>query len=807
MLADLRYATRLLRKSPGFALTVILTLGLGIGANTAVFSFANALLLNPVSLPDLDRLVMVLDKKSGSNVADWSLVSAADFADFRLHSSSFERMSAYRFADTNLSGDREPEQLRGAIVASDFFETLSVKPTLGRTFARDEFQPGHDQVVVLSHAIWQRDFGANPNLPGSTIRLNGKTFTVLGVMPNEFRFPISAQLWMPLAMDAREAANRATHSVAIIGRLKPDVSIAQGSAEIATIATRLQTAYPSTNNGWSIMVQPVREFVSGYYTRHYLFMLLGAVLFVLLIACANIANLQFARASVRAKEMAVRTALGAGRFRLIRQLLTESILLSLLGAAVGVVVGTWALDLLRANMPPEIARYIAGWDRLGLNSVVLSWTVCASVLAGVLSGLAPALQNTRDALSGTLKESGRGTSAGRQSQRLRSFLVIAQVALALTLLVGASLMVKGTRALIGASSQYRPETLLTLSFSLPDLQYPGTVQRASFYDQIMARVASIPLTHGVALSTTLPSTNAGSSNFEVDGQPVGEAHDYPAATPLSISPGYFGLLGATLMEGREFRVADNADSPPVTIVNQKLARKYWPGRSPIGRRIRYGRGNGKFPWMTVVGVAADVKYDWGERDIQPTIYRPYRQAPLSFSYLIVRTNRDPLAVAEAVRREISAVDKELPLFEVATLERAIANSVIGLSYVAVMLSATGGIALVLACVGVFGVMAFSVSERTHEIGIRMALGAAQSDVLGLVAAKGLALTATGIGIGLAGSIALARLMSNLIFGVSATDITTLSAVSILLLGLAMLACYAPTRRAMRVDPIQALRQD
>ncbi len=804
---DLRYALRRMLKSPGYTAVIVVALALGIGVNTAIFSVADAFLLKPVPFLDADRLVMVLEKRPNAG-DDWSSVANANYLDWKSQSQSFEHLAAYDGFDANITGGDHPEQVQGFLVTANFFEALAVKPAMGRTFLPEEDQRGHEQVVVLSHGLWERRFGSDPDLIGKTVSLNAKKCVVAGIMPKGFDFPMTTELWMPLAMDPKQRDIRDSHELEVVGRLNPGTSTLQARAEMEAIAGRLEQTYPQTNKGWGVWVKPIREHVTGDLTRQYTLMLLVAVAFVLLIACANVANVQFARATGRQKEIAVRLALGASRWRLVRQLLTESVMLSLLGGVLSLLLAQWSIGLILGHMPPDVARYIAGWKDISLDGRALLFTLAIAVLSGVISGFAPAIQSSRPDLNEALKESGRSSTGGRRRQRLRNALVIAEVSLALVLLTGAGLMAKSVYALVNVHKDYVPESLLTLRLKLPESKYKERHQMAAFYDQLLRGLESVPQVQAAAVITKVPFANGTvTSVFNIEGQAAPEKGELRSGMLQSVSPNLFSMLHIPLREGRILSDVDGPEAPRVVVISESLSRRYWSSESPIGKRIKLGRDDADSSWMTVVGIVGDVKYSWFDRGPQPTIYSAYQQAPLPYTYLSIRTSGEPTAIIPAVRSQIAGVDSEQPVFNVKTLERVISESVVGLSYVAVMMTILGLIALVLASVGVYGVMAYSVTERTHEIGIRMTLGAGQSDVLRLVMGKGLVLTGAGIVIGMAMSVGLAQLLASLIFGVSATDVTTFGGVALALATASLLACYIPARRASRVDPMIALRYE
>jgi putative ABC transport system permease protein len=805
LLLDVRLAARLVRKSPWFAFVVALTLGLGIGVNTATFSVAHHFLLEPLPFPQLDRLMMVLEHRSNQPSFELSTATPADFLDWRKQNHSFQQLAAMQSRTVNLTGDRDPERVPASAVTADFFDTLGVHAQLGRTLGDEGDQP----VVVLGFNLWQRRFGADPSIVGRSVKLNGQDFTVVGVLRKEDRFPLLSELWVPLVLTPAQQADRVAHSLQAVGRLKPGVTVEQASSEMRLIGQRLSAAYPLTNKSWESVVQPAAEFATDYYTRHYTVLMMAACLCVLLIACVNVANLQFAKASGRVKEFAIRTALGAGRMRMLRQVLTESVLLALLGAVVGLGFGAWGIDLILAAMPPEIARFLPGWDQVSLDPKTLLYSLALAVVAGLVAGTAPAWRSAHTDVNETLKEGGRGTSSNASSQRLRSILVVAEISIALVLLVEAGLMVKGTRALTNLEQDRHPESVLSMWLTLPDSKYPEAHHKSAFYDSLLRELGSLPQSSGAAIATTMPMSGSVTTSYTLEGVPDREANEYRVSDLLAISPAFFRVLQVPLLEGREFTDSDGPDSRHVVIINRTMAQRHWPGRSPIGRRLKLGRPADPGPWLTVVGVASDVHYEWGDfTNVLPAVYQPYRQAPRATTAVILRVpGGNPMALASAVKQAVAKVDRDQPLFQILALDQWTRDSLVGLYYVAWMLAITGGIALVLSCVGVYGLMAYAVAERTHEIGIRIALGADQADVLGLVGWRALLLTGIGLTIGLIGAFFTSRALSGLIFGVSATDGSIFLGVSLILLTVALSACYLPVQRALRVDPVDALRSE
>jgi putative ABC transport system permease protein len=803
---DIRYAFRLLRKSPGFTIAAVLTLALGIGANAAIFSVSNAFLRKPIWFPEINRLVMVVNNLPGQS-GDRNSVSPADYLAWKSESRSFEKMGAFEWSDVNLTGNGDPQKLTGANVTSNFFDVLQIPPQLGRGFLLDEEQPGHDQEVILGHGLWVRQFGSDANILGKSIIIDGVSHTVVGVVGDDFDFPTSAQIWLPMTISDKEKSIRTDHYVWPTARLRPGVSIEQAQAEMAAIQGRIQKDFPTEEKGWDAQVLPMTYFASDRYSRQYSMLLLVAVGFVLLIACANVANVQLARATARHKEFAVREAIGASRGRIIRQLLTESTLISLAGAAVGLLLAKCALKLVVSNMPPDVARYIAAWKHIQLDLDVLVYTIAIAVVAGIASGLAPAFQGAKLDLSEQLKEGGRGGMVGKSRRFLRNALVVSEIAAALLLLVGAGLTVTGVRALLNSHHNLVPESLLTMRVSLPDSKYKERPQQSALYERVLERLNAASGVKAASVATDVPFGDSGiSDTFRVEGIPS-QPGEIRFAIINSVNPEFFHTMNIPLRDGRTFNDQDGAEAPRVVAISERLARRFWPNESPIGKHIQSGAENSGRPWATVVGVVGDIRYEWIDQENYPVIYFPYQQSPRQFSYITVRAQGDPRAIIPAVRAGVASVDPDQPIFEIKTLDRVISESVVGLSYVAVIMGVLGVIALVLAAMGVYGVMANAVAERTHELGVRMALGAQPREILRLVLSHGMFLLGIGLAIGLPISYALAKLLTSLIFGVSSTDFGTFTMITIFLVAISLAACYIPARRAMQVDPIVALRYE
>ncbi len=810
---DMRYGARMLLKSPGFTVVAVLTLALGIGANTAIFSVVNFVLLRPLEYANPDQLVMVWERntKKGWNE---SPTSFADFVDFRDNAKSVELVA---FTDTNfnLTGGDQPERVAGLRVSANLFSLLGVNPARGRWFAPEEDKPGAGHVLILSYGLWQRSFGGNSNLVNQTVQLNGQSYTVVGVMPPTFKFPpafsatttseeliSNADLWVPLTTDDVPLI-RNIRNLKMIGRLKAGVAPQQAQAEINSIASRLAREYPDVNAGLESVVIPLHEQIVGD-VREALLILLGAVVLVLLIACANIANLLLSKATARHKEIAIRTALGANRGRLLRQLLTESTLLGLLGGVFGFLVayaGSKTLVSFGSFSIPQLTDF-------SFDMKVPLFALVVSLLTSLIFGLAPAIDASNPNLNEALKEGGRSSSGGATRARLRNALVITEVALAVVLVTASGLMLRSFVRLQGTSSGLNPHNLITLELELPDVRYHAAQQQTLFQQQLLQRVGSLPGVQNAATVDNLPfSGNAFNTSFTIEGRPTGPTTETPRAYYRVISPDYFPAIGIELHKGNQFTDRDTAEQPGVAIVNETAAQRYWPGVDPLGKRIKRGRPESKNPWLTVIGIVSGSRQLSLKEGSQPEIYVPYLQNPgLTFT-LVARTASDPRSLTGALRKEVLSADREIPAANIKLMEELISNSVAKERFYVLLLAVFAALALILAAVGVYGVMSYSVTLRTRDIGIRMALGARPVDIFKHIVGQALLLGLIGLGVGIVLAIASTRVMSSLLYGINATDPLTLAITSLVLLAVALLASYLPARRATRVDPLVTLRYE
>ena len=797
---DVTYSLRVLLKSYGFTIVVILTLALGIGANTAIFSFANGILLRPLPYPQSDHLV-VLDETALKRGVDSMSVSYPNFLDWREQNTVFEDIATYygtsRFS---LTGEGEPLQIRGTRINQGLFEILRVSPQLGRTFTANEDRPEEDAVVILGHDLWQRTFGGDPNIVGKKITISNRARTVIGVMPRGFRFPEISELWVPLALTTK-MFTRTDHGLQAVARLKDGVSLPQAQSEMNNIAARIEQQNPITNEGLGVKVMSLHQYLSGDY-RDGLLILLGVVGCVLLVACVNVANLMIARGSARQKEFALRSALGASRWRIVRQLLFESLLLSIVGGVLGFVLSIWALRLLLSAIPFQLPF----WMNFNIDPRVLGFTAGITLLTGLIFGAVPALQTSRVDLNDTLKEGGRGNTGVRT--RARSLLVVTEIALSLVLLVCAGLMIQSFLRLRRVNIGLDPKNVLTASVVLPQAKYRENDQRVAFFKQLVERMSHLPGVEAASATGTLPlSGNNWGRSLTVEGRPVLSVGQADVIQHTVVAPGYFRTMGIQLLAGRDFTDADNKDAPNVTIVDERLARQYWPNESPIGKRVRFGPPEDNEPWHTVIGVVSTVRHQRVQEDTRQSVYLPHQKIPVTGMTLVARTSSNPTDFAGAIRREVAQLDRDIPVSQIATMEEVVAESIWQPRLYATLFAVFAGGALALAIIGIYGVMAFLVQTRTHEIGVRMALGATTRDVFNLIVGRGMKLTAVGIVIGIVGAIALTRWMQSLLFNTSTTDPITFVLISVLLSLAAFFACYIPARRAAKVDPLVALRYE
>jgi predicted permease len=812
LLQDLRYGVRMLMRRRGFMAIAILALALGVGANTAIFSVVNAVLLRPLPFKDPGRLVFIHETVHRETV-ERRPASYPDFEDWRDQNQVFEQIAAYADGQRfTLTGAGTADRIAGELVSASYFPLLGAQAARGRTFLAEEDRAADPQsVAVISHALWQQRFGADPNLLGQTIKLDDQDCVVVGIMPEGFKGVSSeAQIWIPMASLAADRSSkvlqqRGSRWHQAIARLKPGVTLAEAQADMDAIAARISASNPRTNDKRGVLLVGARDDLFGD-IRPALLVLLAAVGFVLLIACANVANLLLARAASRQKEIAIRTALGAGRLRLIRQFLTESVLLGLLGGACGLLLAVWGIDLLVALIPVQIPGFV----KINMDASVLGFTLLISFLTGLAFGLAPALQASKLDLNETLKDGSRGSTGGAGHNRIRRLLVIAEIALALVLLVGAGLMLKSFERLRAFNPGFKTDHVLTVRANLSTRKYKPDAA-AAFSERLVERIGNLPSVEAVGVGSDLPLDGSSSATLgAIEGSAPGTAENEIRMYHHRVSPNFFATLGIPLITGRNFTPQDDGQAPPVVIISETMARRYWADENPLGKRITIREDkDGKPIWDQIVGVVGDVKYRTLIRDQNkdPDIYLSFLQLPRLEFGVAVRTSLDPAALATTLRTEMQNLDPDLPISEIATMEQRLKDETAQSRFTTLLLGIFAFVAIVLAGVGIYGVMSYSVTLRTHEIGIRMALGAKQGDILRLVVGEGMALVGTGIVIGLTGAMMATRVLAAQLYSVSATDPATFVIVPLILAGVALAACFVPARRATKVDPMVALRYE
>jgi predicted permease len=796
LLQDLRFGFRTLLKKPLLIAVALITLSLGIGANTTIFSVVNAVLLRKLPYNNPDQLIMI--GETNPQGIDNIEVSYPNFTDLKEQSQAFEKIAAYRTINLILTGAGEAERINTAFVTDDLFELLQVRPARGRVFTPED----KGNQVVVSHGFWQRRFGSDPGLIGGSITLNSSSCTVIGIMPAGFQFPNEKiEVWLPLSQLAGQMKNRSVHVIAVIARLKPDLSLRQAQTDIEAIAGRIQQNYSGEDPGHGFKAVSLREQVVGY-ARPKLMLLLGVVSFVLLIACSNVANLMLSKAAARQQEMAIRAALGASRWRIIRLLLSESILLAFIGGLAGLLLSVWGIDFLSFYLSENLPRA----SEIGIDRQVLAFTLLISTLSGLLFGLAPAIKASKDGLNESLKIGSSTSIGGPQRNRFSKALIISEIALSLILLAGAGLLIKSFWRLLQVDPGFKSENLLTMTISLTGVKYRETDQIVSFYKQLPLQLETIPGVRAVSAVSALPiSGGDGVGDLTIDGRafPPGEK---PAASFRRILPNYFKTMEISLVRGREFDDRDNGEDQKVVIINDSMARRFWPGEDAVGKRLKVGPPENE-PWLTVVGVVKDVRNIGLDAEPNLATYEPHPQRPWSTMNLVVRTEGDPLKLSAAVREEISKIDKDLPVYNVTTMNRRISASVGDRRINMVLLSIFAAISLLLAVVGIYGVMSYFVTRQIREFGVRMALGAQPSDIFRIVFGHGAVLILSGLAVGLVGSFVLTRTLSNFLFDMSANDPLTFVSVSIILSLAALFAIYIPARKATRIDPVTALRYE
>jgi predicted permease len=805
---DVKFGARMLRKNLGFTLIAVMTLGLGIGANTSIFSVVNAVLLRPLPYPNAERIVAIQElNEKGTRVQ----ATAANFLDWRAQSTSFEQLSAIFTRNANLAVGDGAERVDFAMTSANFFQVFGVQPQMGRFFLPEEEKAGHNPVAVLSYGLWQRQFGADPALVGKSIMLDGQAYTVVGIAPAGFQYPDRTEVWVPPFKDVPTLGpqqdlerTRGFGFLSVVGLLKPNVPLRQAHEEMTAITARLREQYPATNNKRFNRVVSLQTHLVGE-TGMAILLLLGAVALLLLIACANVANLLLARAASRQKEIAIRLALGATRLRLIRQLLIESVLLGLLGGTFGLLLGWWGVDMMRRLLPVDFPRA----QGIGVDWSVMAFTMLVSLATGLVFGLAPALQSTNPDVNESLKENARGAAGGVGRNRVRSLLIVSEVALSLVLLIGAGLLFRSFMSLQAVELGFQPQRVLTFQLAPSGPNFTTNAQYSDFYNRVAERIRNLPGVDSVGVINTLPLQKGPTSAFRIEGRPLLTTDKWPRINYRSVSPDYFRAANIPLLKGRSFDAHDNESAPFVVLVNQSLVRRDFEGEDPIGKRINIGgtRADGEPFWFEIVGVVADVRNIELNAEPTPEIYTSYLQDPFATMSYVVRSQVEPESLVPAVREAVRQVDKAQPVSNIREMEQIVSEASAQPRFNSLLLGVFAGLALLLAAAGIYGVMSYAVTQRTHEIGVRVALGARQRDVLRLVVGQCLRLTFIGLALGIACALILTRVMATLLYGVKPTDPWTFITGALLFIVVSLLACYVPARRATKIDPLVALRYE
>jgi len=803
LLQDLRYAVRQLRQSPGFTLAAVLTLAIGIGANTAGYSIMDAVVLRPLAVPEMNRVLTIQEQQ---NHGDLKPVALANYEDWQSQNHSFEELAVHSTANMSLTGAGDAAHIEAEYVSPNFFSVMRTKALIGRIFEQGETQPGRESVTVLSYYFWKEHYDADAGVLGRRIELDKHAYTIVGVMPKKLQYPQTADLLLPLAPTAAQFANRSAHDYRVIGRLRKGVSTAQAQAEMNITEERLAQAYPATNLGWSVKLVPLLNDINGPLTALYFSMMQVATLFVLLVVCLNIANLQLARGIARRPEIAMRIALGAGRWRLMRQLLTENILLGLIGGAGGLLVALLQMHLTLIAMPARVARFLAGWNNISLNGHALAFSLLLAVAAGAISGFAPALAALRVNLVDQLKSGSRAIAGARRTRWLRNLFAGAQIALAMTLVIGAALMSKGMGAMLHSADRYDPAHMLTFTVHPPAARYDTPEKMAAWQNASLENLRALPGVKQAELTITLPFSDYGwLDDCQIENRPLVPGN-FQSALRLPVSAGFFSEFHISLINGRFFSSSDDLRSQPVAVVSRRFVARYFPGENPLGHRIRMGAGrNDQTQWMTIVGIAEETDYSLYDRSHPAAIYMDAAQAPPGDPTYTILTNGDPLAIAPAARKALADIDPMLPLEEVKSYAQMMQEHVTGLGFVSRGLITDGLIALLLAAIGIFGVMANLVAERTREIGVRLAMGARREDVMSMMLRRAAWLAGSGVGIGLLLAFALAHGVANLIYGVRPDDPIIFAGITAAIAAIAIGSSWLPARRAARIDPMAALR--
>jgi putative ABC transport system permease protein len=810
---DLRYAVRQLGKSPGFTVAAAITLAVGIGANTAMFSSMDAVVLRPLAVPHLDRVVTVGEQQVRvvDPLAGDAPTALANYEDWRRQSHSFEDLAIHSHRDMNLTGAGDAAQVLVASASGDFFSVLKADAFLGHVYGEGECQPGRGAVAVLNYAFWQQHFGSDPGVLGRTVQLDERPYTVIGVMPKTLQYPSYVDVFVPLAPTPQELANRSGRDYFVLGRLKPGVSVKAAQAEMSTLAQHISAAYPATNREWTVKVEPLLDGINGPLTNLYYKLIMGATLFVLLVVCANVANLQFARGIARRPEIALRSAMGASRGRIVAQLLTENLLLALIGALGGIAFGAVYLHATLVTMPARVARYMAGWANISLNGRALAFSLLIAAAAGVVAGIAPALQALKLNVVDQLKSGSRTNTGGTGGHRLRSIFAVSQLALAVALVIGAALMTKGMQTQLHLADVVQPGKILSFNVTLPLKRFDTPEKQADWYRATVGKLRTLPgVTHAETASALPYSDAAWTQPFAIENRPEAPER-LQRALRLTVGDGYLAAFHVPILSGRGFLPSDSLQSQPVAVVSRRFAQIYFPDGNAMGKRIRMGTGADPYPvqtpWLTIVGVVEEVRYSTWDSSPKTEVYIDSAQVPMTGMTYAVMTDGDAKALAPEARKALAGIDATIPLNDLMTYKQNLDEGMIGLNYAAAMLGMDALIALLLAAVGIFGVMANLVGERTREIGLRLAMGARREDVMRMILRKASVLMAVGLGVGLAMAFGLARLVAGLLVGVRPDDPLVFAPITALIAAIALTASWIPARRAAAVDPMVALRDE
>ena len=807
LLQDLRYSLRMLGRSPVFTGVALLSLALGIGANTAVFSVVNTLLLRPYPFPSLGRIMLVRESRPADDVGQ-GRVAPADFLDLKSDKQVFDQVSAWTLREFNLTGTGEPEHFYCSLVTSNFFDLLGVRPEIGRNFLSEEEQDGRDQVVIVSHSFWQQRLGQDPNVAGKPLQFNGRTYTVAGVMPQEYKYPPGVDIWAPLSLNTEDKTDRTRQSLRVMGRLAPGVTQDQAQAKMQMLAGQLEQQYPTTNANRSITLIPLRQEQYSY-TAPLFLTLQAAAAFVLLLACVNVANLLLARAIGRQKEIAIRLAMGANRWRLFRLFICETIILSIIGGVTAIILSLWSVPIIRNSMPEGISKYVAGWTDIRVDVSTLGFTLLVVLGIAVLFGIGSTLQTSRLNVAANLKDGNRGSGAGNTHHRLRSALVIAEIVLSIVLLVGAGLTIKGFQNLVNVFQGFAPSNVLTFGIALPSSKYSDNAKIVAFYEQTLQAISSLGRVESVGIISNLPASNVDSPRtfFTIEERPALVTSDLPGADVQTVNPDILKTLRIPIVQGRMLSEQDGPDAARTVVISQTMAERFWPNEVAIGKRIKLGAPDSNSPWLTIVGVAGNFKQNWFDAEARSVLYCPYSQSPQRSLTFVIRTTGDPISLVPDVRAQVWKVDATQPISGFHSMQQEIDDAVAPIRIIGLLMVVFGILSLILSLIGVYGVLAYYVTDRRHEFGVRLALGAEPQDILKLIFKQASKLSLIGLAIGLPVAILFGRVMASALYGVVTLDAFVFAGLTFLVLLAVLAASCLPARNAMKSDPMSTLREE